>query len=49
MSDTLPIVKKDDSIVIDEEKVPQGSVTLEGANDAMVMPRVCKQILDGEA
>ena len=47
--DTLPIVKKDDSIVIDEEKVPQGSVTLEGANDAMVMPRVCKQILDGEA
>ena len=49
MSDTLPIVEKDDSIILDEEKVPQGSVTLEGAHDAMVMPRLCKQILDGEA
>ena len=49
VSDTLPIVEKDDSIILDEEKVPQGSVTLEGAHDAMVMPRVCKQILDGEA
>ena len=46
MSDTLPIVEKD---ILDEEKVPQGSVTLEGAHDAMVMPRLCKQILDGEA
>ena len=36
VSDTLPIVEKDDSIILNEEKVPQGNVTLEGAHDVEV-------------
>ena len=35
VSNTLPIVENDDSIILDEEKVPQGSVTLESAHDAI--------------
>mgnify|MGYP007088690315 CR=1 FL=1 len=33
VSDLLPIVEKD---ILDEEKVPQGSGTLEGAHDLIV-------------
>ena len=38
MSDTLPIVEKD---ILDEEKVPQGSVTLEGAHDMILEVAEC--------
>ena len=41
MSYTLPIVQKDDSIILDEEKVPQGSVTLEGAHDIILEVAEC--------
>ena len=36
VSYTLPIVEKDDFIILDEEEVPQGSVTLEGEHDMIV-------------
>ena len=41
VSYTLPIVQKDDSIILDEEKVPQGSVTLEGAHDMILEVAEC--------
>ena len=41
MSYALPIVQKDDSTILDEEKAPQGSVILEGAHDMILEVAEC--------